>query len=266
MFTVLGASGFIGGHLARSLAAGGHEVLTPERGAAEVFSRPLGHAFYCIGLTADFRSRPFETIEAHVCLLAEILRRSNFLSLTYLSSTRVYSDVSRGATGIPLLVDPSLPSDLYNLSKLTGEALCHATQRSSVRVVRLSNVVGPGASESFIGSLVRGARQGRIHLLSHEDSAKDYVHILDVIDLLASIAVNGRLRQYNVASGSNMRHREWLDLLQDLTGCAIETNPQAPIHTFPSIDIQPVRDEFGFSPRSVADLLPELLNSEPATL
>ncbi len=264
MFTVLGASGFIGGHLARSLAAAGHEVFAPERGAPEIFTRPLGHVFYCIGLTADFRQRPFDTVEAHVCLLAGILRRADFLSLTYLSSTRVYSGSSHGVAGSPLPVEPSSPSDLYNLSKLTGEALCHATGRPSVRVVRLSNVIGPGASDSFIGSLVREARQGRIRLLSHEDSAKDYIHILDIVDLLPQIALHGRLRQYNLAGGSNIRHREWLDLLRKLTGCAIETDPQAPLHTFPPIDTRPLRDEFGFSPRPIADLLPELLNPDPA--
>jgi len=31
-----------------------------------------GHVIYCIGLTADFRQKPFETIEAHVSKLAEV--------------------------------------------------------------------------------------------------------------------------------------------------------------------------------------------------
>ncbi len=61
------------------------------RGDATWRGADLGHAFYCIGLTADFRSRPFETIEAHCGLLKEVLSGSRFSSFVYLSSTRVYA-------------------------------------------------------------------------------------------------------------------------------------------------------------------------------
>ena len=42
-FTVLGASGYIGSRLVAHLQAQGHSVWSPARGAAEVFTRPLGH-------------------------------------------------------------------------------------------------------------------------------------------------------------------------------------------------------------------------------
>ncbi len=89
-FTVLGATGYIGSRLVAHLQAQGHTVWAPARGDAEVFTRPLGHVMYCVGLTADFRTRPFDTVDAHVGLLAEVLRRAQFESLLYLSSTRVY--------------------------------------------------------------------------------------------------------------------------------------------------------------------------------
>ena len=83
-FTVLGASGYIGSRLVAHLRAQGHTVWAPARGDAEVFTRPLGHVMYCVGLTADFRTRPFDTVDAHVGLLAEVLRRAQFDSLLYL--------------------------------------------------------------------------------------------------------------------------------------------------------------------------------------
>ena len=59
-YTVLGASGFVGGALARVLREGGAQVCTPARGES-LAGRELGHVFYCIGMTADFRRWPFHT-------------------------------------------------------------------------------------------------------------------------------------------------------------------------------------------------------------
>jgi len=64
--TVLGGSGFIGSHVARHLRRLGVACDTPARDDESIFSRPLGHVIYAIGLTADFRARPLETVEAHV--------------------------------------------------------------------------------------------------------------------------------------------------------------------------------------------------------
>jgi hypothetical protein len=81
---------------------------------------PLGHVIYCIGLTADFRSRTFDTVEAHVCTLLDVLRRGEFESIVYLSSTRLYagSDSTSEETSIRIS-----PFDVYNTSKLAGESL-----------------------------------------------------------------------------------------------------------------------------------------------
>src|SRR5688500_5975918 len=90
MITVLGASGFIGSRLVSQLAATGAEYQAVGRNEA-LPAGPLGHVIYCIGLTADFRSRPLNTVEAHVCKLLEVLRKCDFESLLYLSSTRLYN-------------------------------------------------------------------------------------------------------------------------------------------------------------------------------
>jgi nucleoside-diphosphate-sugar epimerase len=95
MFTVFGASGFIGGRVVAGLRASGTECLTPARSDDAVFERDLGHVIYCIGYTADFRQNRSETIEAHVSRLNEVLSKGRFESLLYLSSTRIYSR-SRG--------------------------------------------------------------------------------------------------------------------------------------------------------------------------
>jgi nucleoside-diphosphate-sugar epimerase len=180
-FTVLGSSGFIGRHLVTHLHASGHDVFIPDRNDPAIYKQPLGHVIYCVGLTADFRKRPFDTVYAHICLLAQLLEKASFLSLLYLSSTRVYAGATSGDEQASLLA-----GDLYNVSKLTGESLCFASGREIVRVVRLSNVVGAvdADSDNFLFALAREAKAGKIILQVQPASAKDYIHVDDVVQML----------------------------------------------------------------------------------
>ncbi len=257
-WTVLGATGVIGRQLVARLRADGQAVDTPGRDDPGLCTRPLGQVIYAIGLTADFRSRPYDTVQAHVSLLAELLQKADFSSLLYLSSTRVYMHAASSREDAMLGVQAQDPSDLYNLSKLMGESLCLNGGRAGVRVVRLSNVVGGEDADTanFLPSLVREARGGRLLLQTAPDSAKDYIHIDDVAELLPRIASTGRQRLYNVASGIQTRHAQWTAHLQAQTGCRVDIAPGAPAAGFIPIDITRIREEFAFVPRSVFSALP----------
>jgi nucleoside-diphosphate-sugar epimerase len=272
-FTILGASGTIGRHLVAWLRAAGEHVYAPARGDDGLWRGDLGNIVYCIGVTADFRTRPLETVEAHVALLRRVLAEARFDRLVYLSSTRVYggatTDDAPAHEDMPLSVNPHSGSDLYNLSKLMGESLCLHASGERACVARLSNVVG-GAdsdSENFIPSLLRDARSGHIHLRSALDSAKDYIHIDDVIPLLARMAGGPAKGIYNIASGTRTSHAEWLAAIATATGARITVEPGAPRILFPPIDITRIRTEFGANPRSAVTSIftPIARASAPAT-
>lgn len=266
LFTVIGASGYVGRHLVAHLRALGHSVQAPARDAAAVFDRQLGHVVYCAGLTADFRSRPFDTVQAHVGLLAEVLRRARFESLLYLSSTRVYMGAPSTDEDGPLTVIPGDPSYLYNLTKLTGESLCHASGRVGVRVARLSNVVGPrmdASAGNLVADLIAQARSGAVSLRSDPRSAKDYVHLADVVDWLPRIALTGRSRVYNLASGVQTTHSLWLAWLKERTGCAVQMEHGGPMQTFLPINIQRLQAEWGVRPQALFGDELLLLNDDP---
>ena len=256
-FTVLGSTGFIGKNLALYLREKGHDVWTPERGDKSILTRSLGHVFYCIGLTADFRTKPYDTIRAHVSLLADVLELANFNSLIYLSSTRVYARSQSATEDIILEVDPKDPSDLYNLSKLTGESLCNSSKNGVVKVVRLSNVIGiDSGSNNFMFELIREAHSGRIVLKSALSSSKDYIWIEDVVRLLTQVALEGQYSLYNIASGINISHLDIVSCFTALTRCsAIGAIPQI----FPSVSIDRIIKEFNFHPKSVLENLKELM-------
>lgn len=261
-YTVLGATGFIGRHLVSSLVNAGHDVYAPPKTSSEIFSRPLGHVLYSIGLTADFRSRPFDTVRAHASVLADVLEKADFDSLVYLSSTRVYSRSCTGKETASLAVNTSDPSDLYNISKLAGESLCRSCCRQNVKVARLSNVVGHDhGSENFLFALIREALSGRIELQSDPDSAKDYILLENVLSLLPRIGPEGSEWIYNVASGINIRHRDLVNRLADLTGCDVVLRPGGALSDFPMIDTTRIRSEFGFVPGAILDSLPLLITA-----
>lgn len=260
-FTVLGGSGFVGSNLVRWLRARKLSCWSPARGEA-LFGSPLGHVIYCIGLTADFRERPFDTVRAHVCALPEMLERGDFESFLYLSSTRVYSAASAGAEHASLVVDPVHPDDFYNISKIMGESLCLSSKRSGVRVARLSNVYGRDfASNNFLTSILRDAiSKNRVVLRTSMESQKDYISVQDVISLLPRIAVHGSQQIYNVASGVNTSNRAIVDKLQQLIGCSVEIAADAPTIRFPGISIDRARAEFGFRPSHLLDALDGLVD------
>lgn len=264
-FTVLGANGFIGTHLVRHLRARGLDVSAPPRGEA-VPQGNLGHIAYCIGLTADYLKRPFDTVEAHVSLFSRVLREVDFESLVYLSSTRLYdTGGTSGREDDDLILNPGNSRHLYDLSKGLGEALCQVCGNGKARVARLSCVYSDDlAADTFLHQLVQSAlREGNLTVESSAGNARDYIHVEDVCEAIVEIALNGRRPIYNVASGANVTNRDLFQWVERHTGCRITvTEPLSKgSESAPVIDVSALREDFGLSPRSLRDALPLLVTA-----
>ena len=246
-YTVLGADGFIGSYLKNYLAKENHDVVSVGRRSTLNKNENLGHVIFAIGLTSDFRQRPLEAVEAHVCALRDLLESNNFESLLYLSSTRVYSKSHSTIETSPLNVDSTSISDLYNLSKLMGESLCFSGTGKSTKVVRLSNIFGADSTGDFITDLVHQAKNGHVKLTTSMHSEKDYLSLERLGPIIESIILDGQHRLYNVASGFNTSNKQIIDLLQKKYDCDVETVCDAQDWSFKSIDISRIREEFSFS-------------------
>lgn len=254
-YSVFGAAGFIGSALVSHLRRKGSRVCAIGRNgdiSGPELRKSRGHAIFAIGVTADFRTRPFDTIDAHVAQINSLLREGDFASLTYLSSTRVYQGSASTAEGGPLVVAPASPNDLYNISKIAGESICLSCGRPNVRVARLSNVVGMGAGQqAFVDQLLReGLARGVVAPRDHPESSKDYIALDDVLRLVELISERGRETIYNVASGEQTSHREVTELITGETGWRAEFDWTAPRIDFPPIDTNRIRAEFGVLPRA----------------
>lgn len=264
-FTVFGAGGFIGSRLCAVLEARGHSVQRvlrdtwPARGAA------LGHVIFTIGMTADFRTKPFETVESQVGLLARALHDYSFESFLALSSTRVYRGANGTYEGAKLSVSPADADDLYNATKIAGEALCLALPNPKIRVARLSNIYGwPGPSQSFLASVLEEAARTRaVTFRTGPGSSKDYLDIDSVLKALIEISQRGRERIYNVAAGRNVSNGEIAAALAR-EGVATHFEPDAPEPVFPPMDVTRLSAEFGMAPPSLIERLPSLLKAARA--
>jgi nucleoside-diphosphate-sugar epimerase len=262
-FTLLGGRGFVGAQLAQFLAQHDIAFSCPERGDDSIFTRTLGHVIYCVGLTADYIKRPFDTVEAHVGLLASVLERASFQSLVYLSSTRLYDSAgARGVENAPLVLDPQQPRHLFDLSKALGESLCLQAVKNA-RVARLSSVYAPDlTSSNFLHELIRvGATQSTAVLDTSPSLARDYIDISDVCSSLVAIALAGRRPIYNVASGQNVTNEQIFEQIERVTGCRISGSKPSGIDHSPAVDVTAIEEDFAIVPQPVLRRITEILNT-----
>lgn len=263
MVTVLGGTGFVGSNIIRKLQSANIDYYAPGRNE-NIEGRNFGHIIYCIGLTADFRHKPFETVEAHVCLLNRILEKVNFTSLTYLSSTRVYisSKEKEVFENTPITISIDDPDELYTLTKLTGERLCMSSGRN-VKIARISNVYGNNdSSENFIIDIIKKIKTDKfIKFFTTPTSSKDYISIDPLCDLLISIASKGREKIYNLASGENVSNAEIIEMLKEYFKFDYIFDNNAKEIVFPKINIDRIKDEFGFTTSKNKNNLSQLIKT-----
>lgn len=120
MISVFGHKGFIGSAVVRELRRRELDIYLPERDE-EVTGKSYGKIIYCIGLTADAKKKPFDTIQAHITKLSDIIQHAVFEEIVYASSTRVYvHGVGELSESDLIPVNTEDPFELFNLTKLTG--------------------------------------------------------------------------------------------------------------------------------------------------
>jgi nucleoside-diphosphate-sugar epimerase len=249
MITIFGHKGFIGSQIVKEAERRKLDYFLPARDE-NVRGKDLGKIIYCIGLTADAKKKPFETINAHINKLSEIIQLCHFEDITYASSTRVYVHGSGLASeSEPVSVDVSDPFELFNLTKLTAEALLVNTV-ANFKSVRYSNVYGTDInSENFLTTIITEALdKGSVILQTTADSAKDYISVYDAARITVDISLRGKQKIYNVASGINTTNGEIMNKIKEVLNCEIYYANNARQIIFPAINIQRIKEEFEFQP------------------
>ena len=263
-FTILGAGGVVGSRLVDTLRLRGTACRAITRHDWPEAGTHLGHAIYAIGITADFRTRPGEAVEAHAGLLARVLRDYRFDSFTYMSSARLYR-TALGACDEEAVfgLSPADTDKLYDLSKLTGECLCHAAGPARTHIVRMSNAYAAGdASPNFLPSVLKQAvASGQVTIRQSAASCKDYVALDDAVAAIIAIAERGQDKVYTVASGHLTSHGEIAEGLRQRFGFAVDFQPGGVDDIQPHLSVSRLAGFMDWNPRRVMDDLPSLVQA-----
>ena len=275
---VTGASGYIGRHLVPRLATDGWAVTALTRSPIRnLFAAPaklaLGdvtdyssvtphlqgvHAVVhlaCLPLQASGRDArgSFTTNTLGTFNVLEACRQNGVRRIVVASTAYVY--------GPPLAVPmtelhPTLPSTQYGASKLGGDAfaLAYDTPESMrTAVLRIFNVFGPaadGTPRPTVDSIFRERARAALPVTIHGNPADrhDFVHVLDVVDAIASALSPPAAGVYNIGSGRAHSLRD-LALAAGVAENLIQVTGEQTRAVSYEADIARARRDLGFRPR-----------------
>ena len=290
---LLGASGYLGRHVARALDdhPGSMDVVAPGRGACDLLRATVAEleqllratgAHVVINCTGRLDGSCSDLVEANTLTTAKLL---DALADVPARMVRIGSAGEYGAVPVGSVVDeemPASPVGAYGASHLAATTLVEQARRAG-RVdavsLRVFNPIGSGLNgETVLGRAALGIRQAQdvgatqVHL-GPLDAFRDFVDARDVADAVVAAATASQpWSTINVGSGRATRVREAVRLLADVAGFqgeiveAPSTAGRSAGVTWIRADIGRAREARGWTPqRSLAESVGQIWNDVSAT-
>ncbi len=220
---VIGASGFIGGGLARHLQQAGYEVrgfssrdcdlLSPR---CEDHLRALGQCtfVFCAGIGRS-AADDYASLQKNLQMVHNFCRaldRQNAGSVVFLSSADVY-----GLPPASLPIDEHtlpLPTSYYGAGKLAAESLLRISLDCPVTLLRLPGVFGVGdGGSSVVARLARQVAAGEVVLSAGGAVKRDFLPLHFLLRLIEAFIERPYHGVVNAATGRSLSIREVVNLL-----------------------------------------------------
>ena len=242
---VIGASGFLGRHVAAAATAAGLDVITAGRSAApgaqlrlDLSSEPPAQiaavlaeqapdvVVNCAGATrGDIATLADANITATAALVTALRQTGRSIRLVHLGSAAEYGPSPPGEAVAESA--PARPASPYGAAKLAGTRLVELGRLTGLDavVLRVFNPVGPGAPDSILpgrvaAQLRQAAADGGGLRLGPLDAVRDFVDARDVADavLAAALAPSLPAAVINVGSGTGTPVRKMVAELVSISG------------------------------------------------
>ncbi|CAH1597037.1 dTDP-glucose 4,6-dehydratase [Vibrio owensii] len=263
MYTVVGGSGFIGKEMVNLLTQQGFDCWVPQKNDESIYTRELGTVIYAAGF-GDCKNDPFNVFEANSLLLKNILEKSKFETMIYISSTRVYMNSDDSSVDSNVIIGNEDSRRLFNLTKLVAEELCLLSDRNCI-IVRPSNVYGLALnSPLFLPSIIKDAiNKGMVNMYVEPSYSKDYISVDDVVRSILNISLlrENNHKVINIASGYNVTAKTISDILVKETSCKVVWHKEKiTSENFPITDVSCTKKIIEFNPRSIVEDLVSMIN------
>lgn len=241
---VTGATGFTGGHLARALAAGGDDVRalvrTADAGLAEAGITTIAgdlrdpaavrnaaagveviYHIAAIYRQAGLRDETYRAVNAAaVRTVVEAAAAAGARRVVHCSTVGVHGDIEHPPASETA---PLKPGDIYQVTKLEGEAIARAAAEDTgveVVIARPTGIYGPG--DRRLLKLFRGVARGRFPLLG---DGRIFYHLTYIDDLIAGFRLCATVpaaagRTYILAGPEVPTLNELVGIVADAAGVA----------------------------------------------
>ncbi len=246
-YTIFGHTGFLGKNIINFLDKNKIKYFLPKKKKIK-FSHNLGHIIYCIGIY-NVLDEPIRSIDASLKILSKIILSNKFTSFTLISSTRLYLNSKKTNENDKICINPNNKDYFFNSLRLTAENFCLSQNNKRIRVVRISNLYGNffGKQKYFLPNLIRNSiKKKSINLTINKNSKKNYLNVVDAIEIILKIIKKGKYRLYNIASNKRYSLDFISQIIQKHTKCKIKYINQKTIYNEPLIDINRIKKEFNF--------------------
>lgn len=227
---VLGASGFLGRHLAAEFGRQGHEVIGHSSKTLDL-TRPEALAVldgvvepdttlvFASALTPD-KGQNITTLMTNLEMAANVCRYLESHPVgrcVYVGSDAVYGfDINPVTEATPVA-----PGSYYALAKYGGERMLEYTagaRNIPLLLLRITGVYGPGDPHSSYGpnAFARSLAKDRtIRLFGGGEEERDHIYVEDAARLTAALVRAGATGVFNLATGES---RSFADVVATLRG------------------------------------------------
>ena len=246
-YTIFGHTGFLGKNIINFLKKDKIEYFLPQKKKLK-FSHNLGHIIYCIGVY-NVLDDPIKSIDASLKILGKIILENKFTSFTFISSTRLYLNSKKTNENDKICINPNNKDYFFNSLRLAAENFCLSQNNKKIKVVRISNLYGNFFEKQkyFLPNLLRNSiKKKSINLIINKNSKKNYLNVVNAIEIILKIIKTGKYRLYNIASNKRYSLDFISRIIQKHTKCKIKYINQKAIYNEPIINIDRIKKEFNF--------------------